>query len=207
MLKKLLFFCLVLMLFPTVLAETDTKKAGTAFDRVVFCSNDESPCSGTATCNITIVSPTSEIVVNNQPMTKNNNVFNYTLPSNLTRGLYEEAAYCCDGALCSTQNGYFMITTNGKEENDLFGILGLCFIVGLLFFFAFKITDATHVYLQLLLVFFGICFALLIPAYFFITSYQALFFNLFMAFTVVFFIYVLVYYIWYNYQKYLSRTP
>jgi hypothetical protein len=134
-------------------------------------------------------------------------VYNFSLPNTLNKGQYQEIITCCDGAECNTAQGLFQITTNGKPENDFIGILAMCFIVGLLFFFAFRITDTTHFYLQLILIFFALGFALLIPAYFFITSYQTIFFNLFLSFTIVFFIYVFIYYVWFNYKKYLSRTP
>lgn len=200
----LTFLCLFFI--SSVYAITDYQKEGTTFERITYCTNDGAVCTN-GSCNITIIAPSSDVIVSNQAMSNISNIYNYTLQPNLTKGIYHEIITCCDYSVCNTNEGYFQVTTNGKEENDLYGIIALCFIVGLLFFFAFKITDTTHFFLQLILIFFALCFAILIPAQFYIISYQSIFFKLFLAFTVVFFIYVLVYYIWYNYKKFLSRTP
>ena len=93
------------------------------------CINNDTLCSGSATCNITIIYPNSSVLIENQEMNNNNGFFTYELlPSQTTpTGYYQTTIVCKD----NDNNGYstfeYEITVNGKEKPD--GVIVVTFVI------------------------------------------------------------------------------
>lgn len=117
------------------------------------CFNNNTYCSATSECNITVKNPTQTILVNNQIMTNQNSFHNYTLNiANTTSvGVYESTIICIDG----TDKGYdtfnFKITSDGTLQSIAKSVMyiALLFIVVILFlicvYFTFNL-DGKNIY-------------------------------------------------------------
>lgn len=132
-----LFLILILLIIvPTVSAEFVYKK-DTSFSLNVPCSNNDQACSVSATCNITIFSPTNILLVDNQEMTNSGVYFNFSVPKEQSTniGEHETVMFCVDGSENEFTTFPFWITPSGTIPNSTQGVLyGVGFIVILLLF-------------------------------------------------------------------------
>jgi hypothetical protein len=114
-------------------------KVNSEVDLKIPCvKSDNSKCTASAICNITVSYPNNTIYVNNKAMTNNNVYFNYTLDNANTSGEYPTVIYCIDG----TEYGYsffsFKLNQSGDGEQPS-GFLTVIILIPLLFAFVFMI--------------------------------------------------------------------
>jgi hypothetical protein len=92
-------------------------KQGDVANIKVPCINNQTYCSGSAACNITILNSLDLIMVNNEAMTNGGSYFNYSFNQTSVSGIYKAQVVCVDGGV----NGYslfnFDITSSGFPEN------------------------------------------------------------------------------------------
>lgn len=137
-LKKTIYLLLFLVLCSFCFAESTLfYKVNSEVDLKIPCvKNDNSQCSASAVCNITISYPNNTIYVNNEVMTNSNVYFNYTLTNANTSGEYPTVIYCVDG----TDYGYsffsFKLNQSGDNEQPS-GFLTIIILIPLLFAFIF----------------------------------------------------------------------
>lgn len=120
---KIWFFGLFLLLvFPIVFAQSDKTefyKLNEKIDLTAQCLNDGNRCSGSATCNISIIYPNGTSFVSNaamSPIVGNSYLFNYTLSKSDVVGIYTASIYCIDGSNENNNDFYFYINNSGLEE-------------------------------------------------------------------------------------------
>jgi len=137
--KNNLVICLVIIFLLIPLINGLAFEKDTDIILRVPCINDGAPCSGSATCNITVVYPNGSIMVNNQLMTNNGAYHSYSLPDNSTTSweLFRAPVYCIDGSENGDNTITFYITENGKEPPEgitviFFGIIFIIIIAGML---------------------------------------------------------------------------
>jgi len=109
----------------------------TNYEIKVSCENQGNFCSGSATCNITLVYPNSSLLVDNQAMTNlNNGYFNYPLiPSQTTpTGEFTGRTGCTDGNLSATTTFNYEVNPTGTELNTSKSILYVASLFFLIFF-------------------------------------------------------------------------
>ena len=109
---------LALMLMVLPLVSADVYEAETNVSLSQSCYNNGTYCSGSAVCNITIFSPTGEVLTNNFEMTNQNAFFNYTLDSSNTTELgdYEYRIMCDDSGLSNFGVFAFEVTPSGTSQ-------------------------------------------------------------------------------------------
>jgi RsiW-degrading membrane proteinase PrsW (M82 family) len=126
-----------------VATENPIYKQNELINLKVPCINNETYCSGIATCNITIMNSTDNVLVNNQAMTNSGNYFNYSFSQTNNAGTYKAQIVCND----ADQNGYslfdFKITANGKDNNTntALPIISTIFIIIFLATFGFLLEN------------------------------------------------------------------
>ena len=130
---------LLLFLIESSSATTDEIRFIAQQDKVLDitepCFNNNTYCSGTTECNITIKDPKQIVVVDRVDMTNNVGYHNRTLEGTQvnTSGVYEATVVCTDGEVNGFNNFYFKITYHGKEEPTAFTqIIFIAFFIILL---------------------------------------------------------------------------
>jgi len=122
---------LLVLALPLVMAETETYKINQATDLKFTCTLNNAIPSGSTTYNITLSYPNSSTFLNNVATTsKGNGAFNYT--TTFTElGLYKVQMFCTDGTYSYSNEGYYDITGNGKEqpEGSVIVLFSLIFLV------------------------------------------------------------------------------
>jgi len=157
--------------------------------------NDNRYCDSSYECNITITSPNFSVLVANQPMTRNNSFYNYTLFADFTQdvGRYMVNALCTNLTYSGYSLFYFEVTNNGFFTNDWTFILAVGFIVFLFIISAFIINSEEHPVLQVILFLFAFLNAMLIPSFFLLPNSSVFFYRLFMGFIAFFGLYLIIY--------------
>ena len=130
---NLLFLILLLFFLPIVLSTSSFYfQQNTNIDLKVPCVFNSTSCPSNTICNISINYPSSASFIKNQPMSSQNQYYNYTINSSNTSvvGEYATIVYCSN----PTTNGYslfsFSINNNGKPEN--YDILPIIIVFGVL---------------------------------------------------------------------------
>jgi len=129
-------------------------------DLKVPCFNNGTYCSGSATCNVTILYPNSSVLVDNQLMTNGGSYHNYTLTSGQTNtaGEYSGTVVCEDNGNNGKSTFSYSITasgntTTGNEGNTYLGfILLILGLSGGLIFLSINFKEE-HPFLHLLFLF------------------------------------------------------
>ena len=123
-------------------------------DLKVPCINNNTFCSASATCNITILYPNSSNLIYGVAMTNAGTYHNYVLDGNQTAvsGEYSTTVVCADGA----ENGYstfiFNINPTGNEITQAQGfsslglILGVILIAVMFSYFGFKFSESEKLF-------------------------------------------------------------
>jgi hypothetical protein len=128
-------FALMLLVLPLVSA--DVYEAETNISLTQSCYNNGTYCSGSAVCNISVFSPTGEVLVNNLEMTNQNAFFNYTLSDSNTSefGDYEYRIMCEDSGLSNFGIFAFEVTPSGTSPTTAHAIFYvIAFIFSIVFF-------------------------------------------------------------------------
>ena len=136
---------MVYLLVNLVSASDFVFKQNQQADIKLSCFNaNNSFCSNSTNCTITINTPTSSNIINNKNMTHNPSYYNYTIPpSNLTSfGEYNGVMQCTDGS----DEGYtlftFEITPNGTKPSTTQGIIYIFVMVLFLILFLLSTVGA-----------------------------------------------------------------
>lgn len=139
-LYTLLLSSTIVMLFFITLVNAEEPsqvfKSGTVSNIIFNCIDNGAACSASTLCNITINKPDSTLLISNQPATRINFQYNYTLnPSQtLILGDYKATAVCTDGAVISEPVSFeFTITPSGEERVSNYYYLIIVIIYLLLF--------------------------------------------------------------------------
>lgn len=138
----------VLIVLPSVIATPSYYyKQKTNTDLKVSCFDENNTyCTASTTCNITIFYPNSTVLINNQNMTHNPSFYNYTLTAKHTEfmGEYSVVVFC-DGQ--GTDDGYstftYAITKEGTENKPEYATATaiISFVLILVCFFLAFIID------------------------------------------------------------------
>lgn len=128
-----LFLILLLFFLPIAFATSSFYfQQNTEIDLKVPCVFNSTACPSNTLCNISINYPSSTMFIKNQPMSSQNQYYNYTINSSNTSvvGEYAAIVFCSNSA----NNGYslfsFSINNNGKPEN--YDILPIIVVFGVL---------------------------------------------------------------------------
>ena len=140
--KKTIIILMFLMFLPIVIATPSFFiEQNKNFDLKISCFNsDNSFCLVTTNCSITVSTPNSTVIVNNQDMTFNTAYYNYTIKNNNLRNLGEyQVITQCTGATDGFQTFSFEVTFDGLEPqptakaiNNIPIIFGM--IIAIIFF-------------------------------------------------------------------------
>ncbi len=128
-----LVFLLIIIFLPIVIATPSFFiEQSKNYDLKIACFNaDNSFCLITTNCTITISTPNSTVIANNQDMSFNTAFYNYTIKNNNLRTLGEyQVITQCTGATDGFQPFSFEVTFDGKApstkqntESNLFYIM------------------------------------------------------------------------------------
>jgi len=133
---QLAIFLLIILI--TFTSASEIFKQSEIVDIKQSCYNNGTYCSSTASCNITITDPFSEIILSNQKMTNQLSYHNYTLSSANTSvtGEYIYRVVCNDITPLAQNFGTFtfMITPNGEEITSGRALFYIGIIIILIFF-------------------------------------------------------------------------
>ncbi len=139
--RKLLILLFLGMFLISFVSAQDARFIGqqdTDINIVEKCEQGKFPCSSSFFCNITIQNPSQTTIVLNDGMTRNETIYNYTLPSNLASdfGLYETDVFCTNYVGNNgTSNFFFKLTYNGKEITQAQSTIYIGLFIVLLFIF------------------------------------------------------------------------
>jgi hypothetical protein len=101
--------------------------------KVSCFDENNSLCEDTTVCNITVSKPNSDLLIYNQIMTNQNNIFNYSLDNNETTdiGTYQ-VLVTCEGDDDGFTTFDYEITPTGTKPNTAQGIIYMVmFFVGI----------------------------------------------------------------------------
>jgi len=130
----LLIAMIFIMIFSmnNVIAATSYKQ-NEAIDLKIPCINNNTYCSGSATCNISIYYPNETILIDNKLMTNKGAYHNYSLSAVQTSaiGNFNAVIVCIDGDAKGYTFKEFIITPTGREiENNSSSIvIGLAILM------------------------------------------------------------------------------
>ncbi len=116
--KILLAFVIGLFLL-TFVSSAEPKYIGKQYGDIVIietCVVRGFSCPSDFLCNITIADPNLNVIVLNQPMTRNDTMYNYTFTSTDLLGDYEYNVFCSNITLSGNQEETLKITTTGRES-------------------------------------------------------------------------------------------
>ena len=123
--KLNLIWILVLLFIVPVSAYSYIFESGEPSDIRISCFDTTNlPCDASTVCHITIFTPNSSVMVDNQTMTRGDSYYNYTLGSSLTEvtGEYSAVSYC-DGSTNDYTSFTYLITPNGEDPSTATGIM------------------------------------------------------------------------------------
>jgi len=99
-------------------------KAGDVIDLTIYCALNGTACNDATECNITITYPNDSIAVLDEPMTNNNQYFNYTfynsttIIGDYTLGIHDTIAFCESGTMRNFTSWKFEINNYGRDESS-----------------------------------------------------------------------------------------
>jgi len=131
----------LILVITTVTASSVTYPKGITTDIKIPCLNNDTSCSPSATCNVSISYPNGTSIVKDAIMTNSLQYFNYTLDGSQMNqlGRYQYIAICQDGG----SNGYsldsFEVTSTGATNEFWIDLILFIFIGFAIFLFIFGI--------------------------------------------------------------------
>ena len=149
--KKILVILFALVLIPLVTSQ-QIYPIETIVDLKVPCFNNETYCSPSSVCNVTILDFNGDAIIDNKPMTYNPAYHNFTLNKSdtLNSGDYRTSIVCLDNGLPGYTTFKFTLTPTGKAITTSSAILQglillLMFGVTIFFLIFATITDSPGV--------------------------------------------------------------
>jgi len=137
--KKLILIMLIvsLCLVGTVTSADELVfKQDTVVDLKIPCFNNNSFCSASATCNITILYPNGSVLDNNRLMSNHITYHNYTLNRSQTviLGIYTTSITCIDGGDKGYSTPIYNITPTGRIISTSETALYITLLIGMVVF-------------------------------------------------------------------------
>ena len=116
--KLLVTFCLLLVTIQCISAQ-QVYKQETEVDLKVPCFNNNSYCSSSSVCNITVIGFAGGALVDNKVMTQQAAFHNYTLNTSDTgeSGEYRVSVVCTDAGIQGHSTFEYIITPTGKASS------------------------------------------------------------------------------------------
>ena len=136
--KKILLIVLFGMLFLLpVISSQQIYSEATEINLKVPCFNNNTYCSSSTECNITIIKYDGDILVDNLLMTNNTAYHNYTLNKTQTEdsGEYRASVICNDAGDLGKSTFDYIITPTGKATT-----ISSAIVQGLILFLMFGVT-------------------------------------------------------------------
>lgn len=141
---RLSVLTILILFLITFVSAQDIKFTGqqnTQLDILNECEDAGFPCNDEFECNITIISPSQEIIILNDLMTKNETIYNYTLNENQTisLGSYENSMCCTNVTHSGCEVFLHEITPSGApglaegQGSTLVGILVILLVTTIFF--------------------------------------------------------------------------
>jgi len=158
------------------------------------CINEitSSKCSETAVCNLTIVGPDSNILINEQPMIHQGAFFNYSLGM-MKKGDYPVYVICRDGTELSYQTYTLRIKEN---EADITFIVTLAIMAFMSLLIGYVLSDA-HMILKVFFLFFSIILVIfVIPTALMNSKFVGIIFSLGNNLFYLFLTYIMIFILW-----------
>jgi len=116
--KKLLMILMIGMFLITLVSSTSTNYVAeyyTPVEIVETCTLIGFPCDNTYECNITIINPNEDVVIRDEPMTRNFPTYNYTFTNTSDLGYYKIYVYCSNGVFGGYDEDIILqVTTTGR---------------------------------------------------------------------------------------------
>lgn len=101
---------------------------------IEICEDDGFACDATYSCNITITNPNQQVIILNQPMTRNDTFYNFTLIDTDLLGVYKIKTICGNGTFSGTnEDGRLEVTTTGSTYDTL--KINIFLLIGAVFLF------------------------------------------------------------------------
>jgi len=173
-------------------------------DLIIPCFNDGVVCSESTVCNITVNSPDSEVIVNNQEMTNNGAFHSYSVIDSNIIGYYQTIVFCVDGTESNYVSFSYKITENGLLQDDLTFIIALAVIILFCIIVAININehDNFFTWLKILLLVFAAIYTFLIASFFIIKQTKIIFYTIFTGQIWVISIFFLIWLVYWLLQKF-----
>lgn len=157
--KKLILFGICILLLIGI-ASAATYEQSKGLDLKVPCINNNTFCSSSATCNITILNPDTTILIEGKAMDNKGTYYNYSLNTGQTStlGEYTVTIACKDGS----ENGYttfnYKITETGEEGgNYIIAVYIILILAWLLFIIGMYKVEYTFIALAgIIMLVFGV---------------------------------------------------
>jgi len=137
MIKQILILLILLIMINVVIADEPVAyyHIDDTFNLNIPCYNSGSYCSATATCNITIIDPQVNTLVNNKQMTNSGSYHNITINPTVV-GDYQTYVMCTDGSDSNYNSFIFQVNNVGREiENVQPMLLFYVFLIVIILFF------------------------------------------------------------------------
>jgi len=133
--KQLLFLILILLIIPTIFAETEIYPINKNVELKFTCTSNNAIPSALATYNITINYLNGTTFINNKQATAlGNGAFSYSTSFN-TLGIYPVQMFCWDGIYSYSNTGNYEITTTGQKVSLSNIVIVIAFlVVGIILF-------------------------------------------------------------------------
>ena len=137
--KKLILLGLCIFLFVSMVSAAtykQTYKQNVGMDLVIPCSNNDTFCSSSATCNLTILKPDEKILIEGKATTNKGTHHSYLLTEAQTSNLgrHRVIVSCQDGS----ENGFstypYWITETGEPSGEYRFAIYLIILLGWLLF-------------------------------------------------------------------------
>lgn len=111
-------------------------KSNAPIDLKMSCIVNGTYCAPTASCNLTVVKPSGEVILNNMPTTNQVSYYNYSLPGQDTLGDYGSKLVCYDpvAGFSGSQDFIFTITSTGKAGGSSLMLVLILFGAGIFLF-------------------------------------------------------------------------
>ena len=119
--NKILILIITTLFLMTIITAIDTPpatyvgKQGESVSIVETCAVRGFPCPADYLCNITISDPNLEVLILNEPMTRNDTIYNYTFTSTTLLGDYDINVYCGNLTFSGNAESDLRVTTTGRE--------------------------------------------------------------------------------------------
>lgn len=119
-------FGILLLLIP-IASATDIYKQYSNADLKYVCIYNGTACPATTLCNVTVIDPDSNVIVNNKMMTHQVAYWNYT-GNFSTIGTYTSIVFCLDALGNDHATDNFQITWNGKPPQTDYMVIFVMFL-------------------------------------------------------------------------------